>query len=137
MTANQINDACDALATAASKVQGLTAKGWVDDRINPPEGQVFTREWDPRLTLGGSPKREVALGLRVFVKRIDLEAAQRTLRNFMEQDGPTSVIEALENDKYWPSDVDYVEVVEVGRPFETTAADATYLAVDFAVNVTL
>ena len=132
-----IIDACDALANAAATIDGLRAKGYVDDQINAPEAQVFNRAFDPRLTLGGSPVRSVALGLRVFVKRTDIRTAQTTLRNFMEQSGSTSIIAALEDDGNWPDGTNYVEVVQIGQPFETSTGDATYLAVDFDVDVVL
>jgi len=134
---SDLNGACIALADAAATVDGLRAKAYVDDKINPPEAQVFNRAFDPRMTLGGSPKRPVGLGLRVFVKRLDLKAAQIKLRGFMEQTGSTSVLAALEDDTNWPADTDYVEVVGIGAPFETSTGDATYLAVDFDVDVVL
>ncbi|RLA30262.1 MAG: hypothetical protein DRR03_10905, partial [Gammaproteobacteria bacterium] len=61
---SDLNDACAALAVAAATVTGLRAKAYVDDIINAPEAQVFNRAFDPRLTLGGSPARTVALGVR-------------------------------------------------------------------------
>lgn len=129
--------ACTALADAAASIDGLRAKAYVDDQINPPEAQVFNRAYDPRLTLGGSPQRMVALGLRVFVRRQELRVAQLALRDFMDQTGDSSVIEALEDSDNWPTDTHYVEVIQVGQPFETSSGDANYLAVDFDVDVVL
>lgn len=134
---SDLNGACEALADAAATISGLRAKQYLDDQINPPEAQVFSRSFDPRMTLGGSPKRTVALGLRVFVKRTDLRTAQLQLRDYMEQAGATSVIAALEDSANWPADVDDVEIVQVGQPFETTTTEATYLAVDFDVDIIL
>ncbi len=129
--------ACSALAVAAATVTGLRGKAYSDDQINPPEAQVFNRAFDPRLTLGGSPKRMVALGLRVFVRRTDLRSAQDDLRDYMDQTGSTSILAALEDSDNWPVGTDYVEVVEIGQPFETEAAGAVYLAVDFHIDVVL
>ncbi len=134
---SNVNDACQALADAAATVDGLRAKAYVDDTINPPEAQVFNRAFDPRLTLGGSPKRVVALGVRVFVRRSELRTAQIQLRDFMEQTGATSVLESLEDEDNYSADVDMVEVIQIGQPFETSSGDAVYLAVDFDVDVTL
>jgi len=134
---SDINDACVALADAVGTIDGLRGKSYADDQINAPEAQVFNRGFDPRLTLGGSPKRPVALTLRVIVKRVDLRTAQLAIRDYMEQAGATSVLAAVEEPANWPASTDYVEVTNIGQPFETATAEAAYLAVDFDVDVVL
>lgn len=132
-----INGACEAVALMVATIDGLLAKAYVDDNITPPEAHVFNRAFDPRLTMGGSPKREVAVGVRVFVKRMEIRQAQEKLRGYMDQSGPQSIIEAVENSDNWPDDVDMVEVVLIGSPFETGTAGTGYLAVEFDVDIVL
>ena len=132
-----IQTACERLADALSTIDGLEAKGWLDEKIDPPEVHIFTRQFDPRFVLGGSPSRVVALGARVFVKRTDLYEAQVQLRDYMEQSGPLSVRATVENSDNWPTDTQDVTVTGIGQPFETTGGDATYLAVDFDIDVIL
>jgi hypothetical protein len=127
-----INAACQALADSLIPVDGLRGKAYVDDQINAPEAQVFNRAYDPRLTLGGSPKQAVGLGLRIYVKRLDLRSAQLQLRGYM-----TSVLAAVQDSENWDAGTDYVEVVQIGAPFETSTGDAVYLAVDFDIDVVL
>jgi hypothetical protein len=132
-----VNDACEALAEAVSTIPGLRGKPYVDDQINPNEAQVFNRAFDPRMTLGGSPVRAVALGLRVFVQRQTTRAAQLELREYMEQAGDKSILAAVEDADHWPIGVNYMEVTQIGQPFEVTVPNASYLAVDFDVDVIL
>lgn len=132
-----IQTACERLAEAVATIEGLEAKGWLDEKIDAPEAHVFTRTFDPRFTLGGSPARMVACGVRVYVKRGDLYEAQVQLRNFMDQAGPLSIREAVEDADNWPADTQDVTVTGIGQPFETTGGDAVYLAVDFDVDVIL
>jgi len=134
---SDLNDACTALATAASAVTGLRGKAYVDDNINAPEAQVFNRAFDPRLVMDGSAVRTVALGVRVFVNRLDLRSAQVAPRGFMEQSGATSVLGALEGSDNYSAGVNFVVVTQIGQPFETTTESGTYLAVDFDVEITL
>jgi hypothetical protein len=132
-----VNDACDALAGIVASIDGLRCVPYPSDQINPPEAHIFNRATDPRMTLGGSPKRVQQLGLRLFVRRIDPRTAHIQLRDYMDQDGDSSIRAALEDHENWPDDVDYVEVTQIGQPFEATSGDAVYLAVDFDVDVIL
>lgn len=131
------NDALEALADVVATVVGR-AKPYLDENINPPDAHCFTRTYDPRLTLGGSPKRMLAASVRVFVKRIDLRSAQLSIRNYMDQAGETSIRAAVENGDLWPDGlIDDVEVVQVGEPFEVGTGDAAYFAIDFDVDIIL
>jgi hypothetical protein len=130
-----VNDVCESLAVAVATVPGLRAVGYIDDQVNPPQAQVFTREFDPRMTMGGSASRPVMLGVRIFVKRTDVRTAQRQLRNYMEQSGSSSVRAAIENSDNWNATVHYAEVTGIGQPFEYETAAEVYWAVDFDVDV--
>ncbi len=134
---SSLNEACQALADAAATVDGLRAKPHGDDNINAPEAQVFNRDFDPRLTMGGSPKRLFALTVRVYVPRMNPRSAQFALRDFMEQTGPTSVLAALEDEDNWVAGVDMVEVVQIGATFEATTESGSYLGADFDVDIIL
>lgn len=133
-----INDACGYIADALATIDGLNTKpGW-DDKIVAPEAQVFNRGGDPRMTLGNSARRVLPLGVRVFVQRGDAIEGQYELREYMEKTGVSSVIQALEDDANYPTTVHYVEVTNIGAPFQTELTDAVaYLAVDFDVDVVL
>ena len=132
-----INDACEALAEAVATIPGLRAKAYIDDKISPNEAHVYNRAFDPRMTLGGSPIRAIALGLRVFVQRQTTRAAQSELREYMEQTGDKSILAAVQNDSNSPTGTNYVEVTQIGQPFEVTLPNSAYLAVDFDVDVIL
>lgn len=136
MAAPSINEACEALATVVGSISGLRAKGYADDTINPPEAQVYTREFDPRLTLGGSPKRVFQLGVRVFVKRTNPRSGQKSLRGFMEPTGAASVLAKINDGDSWSVTIDYAEVTNVGQPFEFLTENEAFWAVDFDVDVT-
>ena len=131
-----IQTVCERLADAVATIDQLEVKGWLDDTINAPEAQVFTRAFDPRFTFSGSA-RPVAVGVRVFVKRTDLYQAQMDLRNYMDQTGPYSIRAAVEDSDNWPTGTNDVVVTSIGQPFETSTGDATYLAVDFDIDVIL
>lgn len=131
-----IQTVCERLADAVATVANLEVKGWLDDSLNPPEAQVFTRAYDPRFTFSGNV-RPVAVGVRVFVKRTDLHEAQMQLRNFMDMDGPQSIRAAIEDSGNWPTGTNDVTVTGIGQPFEATAGQETYLAVDFDIDVIL
>lgn len=129
-----VKDVCEALAGAVSTT-GLRCRAHPSDQINTPEGHVMHRPFDPRLTLGGSPKRAMPLRVRVFVTR-ELRAGHLVLWDLMEQTGPTSIIDAINDGDNWPDDlVDYAEVVNVGEPVETTNGDTLFVSVDFDVDV--
>ena len=129
-----IDDACCALADVVGMVDGLRAKGYADDQINPPEAHVYTRDFDPRMVFGNS-KRTFLLGVRLFVKRTDARSAQRALRGYMEPTGPTSILAAIENEDLWEITVDYAEVTNIGQPFELEQPAELYWAVDIDVDV--
>lgn len=129
-----ISEACDAVATVLSSITGLRSLGYADDTINPPQAQVYTREYDPRMVFGNN-KRTFMLGVRVFVRRTDPRSAQRALREFMEPTGSTSVTATIENEALWPVTVDYAEVTSIGQPFEVETPAEIYWAVDFDVDV--
>ena len=131
-----IDEACVALAAAIDGISGLRSKGFADDITNPPEAQVYTREYDPRFVFSGA-KRTFALGVRVYVKRTDIRSAQRTLRGFMEPSGSTSVSAKIEDEASWTGvTIDDVVVTNVGQPFEfTDQSGLVYWAVDFDVDV--
>jgi hypothetical protein len=129
-----INDACAAAAVAVATISGLRAIGYVDDTINPPQAQIYTRPYDPRMVLGNS-KRTFLLGVRVFVRRTDPRSAQLALRLYMEPTGSNSITAAIENEALWPVTVDYAEVTFIGQPSEIETAAEIYLAVDFDVDV--
>lgn len=143
MPSPTIDDACAALAGAVGSISGLRAKGYADDQINPPEAQVFTRPYDPRMVFGrGSAygKSTYSLGLRLFVKRNDMRSAQKSLRSYMETTGATSIVAAVEDAANWSETVDDVEVTNIGQPFEVeivgnNGAVTMYWAVDFDVEV--
>lgn len=130
-----INEVCEALAGAVASIPGLRALGYADDQITPPQAHVFTRAFDPRLTMGGSASRPVALGIRLFVRRPDPRTAQRTLRSYMEQDGTTSVRAAVEDPDNWTETVHYAEVTGIGQPFEVETPNEMFMAVDFDIDV--
>ena len=130
-----IDDTAHTLAGVVGLVPGLRCKGFIDDKINPPEAQVFTRDFDPRLTLGGSPSRQVEFGVRVFVRRTDARTAQAELRGYMEQAGSTSIRATIEDADNWDGQVDYVVVTNIGQPFEAELPDQIYWAVDFDVDI--
>jgi len=129
-----INEACDAVATVLASITGLRSLGYIDDTIHPPQAQIYTREYDPRMILGNS-KRTFLLGVRVFVRRTDPRSAQKALRAFMEPTGSTSITAAVENEALWPVTVDYAEVTSIGQPFEVETPTEIYWAVDFDVDV--
>jgi len=130
-----INDVCEALALAVQTGAGLRALGYIDDQVSPPQAQVYTLPFDPRLTTGGSPSRSVQMGVRVFVRRTNMRTAQLELRNYMEQSGDLSIKAAIEDDTNWSETVHYAEVTEIGQPFEYETANEIYWAVDFSVDV--
>lgn len=130
-----INEVCDATAGALTSGINLRALGYIDDQINPPQAQVYTRDFDPRMTLGGSDTRRVPLGIRIFVRRTNPRTAQLELRSYMEQTGSLSVREAIENSDNWDVTVDYAEVTNIGQPFEYESTTEVYWAVDFDVDV--
>ena len=132
--ATTINGVCEALAGALEDVPGLRAKGYADDTVNPNEAQVFTRDFDPRLTFG-TTSHSYQLGVRVMVKRQEIRSAQKTLRDFMEPTGSTSILAAIEDESNWSAEVQYAEVTSIGQPFELENANETYWAVDFDVDV--
>lgn len=130
-----IDEACIGLAAAIDGISGLRCKAYADDITNPPEAQVYTREFDPRMVLGDS-KRVFALGVRVFVKATDPRSAQKSLRGFMEPSGSSSVRAKIEDETSWSGvTVDYAEVTRIGQPFGVEQAAETYWAVDIDVDV--
>lgn len=138
-----INQVCEALATVVGSITGLRAKGYADDQINPPEAQVYTRPYDPRMVFGKGDNYGAStyqVGVRVFVSRNDMRTAQSTLRGFMETTGTGSVIAKIEDGASWSQTISYAEVTGVGAPFEVNIANAaggvtSYYAVDFDVDV--
>lgn len=131
-----IQAACEALADAVQGMDGIRAKPYLDDQVNPPEVQVFTRAHDPRLTFTGTT-RTVALGLRLFVPRTEPRSSQKKMRDWMDTTGDTSIVETIETEGNWPAGTNYVVVTQIGEPFEAVFDTGTYLAVDFDVDVTL
>lgn len=130
-----INDVCEGLANAASAVSGLRTLPHISAQVTPPQAQVYTRAYDPRLVFGDSKSMHL-LGLRVIVRAVDERTAQRSLRSYMEPSGSTSVRAAIEDDGNWEPTVDYVEVTEIGQPFELEVGAETYWAVDLEVDIT-
>ena len=130
-----IHEVCEALAGAVGNVPGLRTLSYIDNQANPPQAQVYTRAFDPRMTFGDT-KRMYLLGVRVIVRAADARTAQQSLRLFCEPSGSTSVRAAIENETYWPETVDYAEVTEIGQPFELETASEIYWAVDIDVDVT-
>lgn len=143
MPSPTLDEACAALASAVATIPGLRAKGYADDQINPPEAQVYTRPFDPRMVFGRGNSygpSTYLLGVRVFVKRADMRSAQKSLRDFMETTGTSSVVAAVEDSDNWDATVDDVEVTSIGQPFEVDisgegGAVTLYWAVDFDVDV--
>lgn len=131
-----VNEVCDALAEAVGAVPGLRTLGFADDQINPPQAHVFTRDFDPRFTMGGSASRPVMLGVRVFVRAVDPRSAQKALRSYMEQSGSTSVRAAIEDDANWTQTVHFAEVTNIGQPFIHESVNESFWAIDFDVEVT-
>lgn len=131
---SDIQQVCDALADAVRHVERLKAKGHVDTTIAPPEAQVYTRPFDPRMVFAATPV-QYELGLRVFVKATSIRASQAALRSYMEPTGATSIRAAVEDDANWPSGVHLVEVTQIGQPSEIELADSRYWFVDFDVTV--
>jgi hypothetical protein len=132
-----ITEVCDALAGAVDGLSGIRAKGYIDDITNPPEAQVFTREYDPRMVLS-STVTTYMLGVRVYVKRTDIRSAQKTLRSFMEPSGSTSILAAINAEGSWSgATVQDAYVTQVGQPFEYSAVEGgpVYWCVDFDVEV--
>lgn len=138
-----INEACEALATVVGSIDGLRAKGYADDQINPDEAQVYTQPYDPRMVFGrgtGYGPTTYLLGVRLFVSRNDPKSAQKKLRGYMESDGATSVLAKIEDDASWSEPIDDAEVTNIGQPFEYEIQNAAggvtmYWAVDFDVTV--
>ncbi len=126
---------CDACAASVRGINGLKAKGYVDTTIAPPEAQVYTRPFDPRMVFNPTPSM-YELGIRVFVKAGDAKAAQKALRAYMDPAGASSVRAALETDSNWPDGVHFVEVVQIGQPFEIEIVSNVFWYVDFDFNVT-
>jgi hypothetical protein len=125
------------MAGAIDGLSGIRAKGFIDDITNPPEAQVSTREFDPRMVLS-SVKATVPFTVRVFVKRTDLRSAHKALRGFMEPSGSGSVSAAINNESAWSgATVDDAYVTLVGQPFEYVpdGGNTVYLCVDFDVEV--
>lgn len=143
MPSPTITDACDALARVVGSISGLRAKGYADDQINPPEAQVYTRPYDPRMVFGKGDdygRTTYLLGVRVFVKRQNARAAQEQLRGFMETTGNSSILAVIEDGDAWAETIHYAEVTNIGQPFEfevvgTNNAVTLYWAVDFDVEV--
>jgi hypothetical protein len=129
-----INDVCDGLANAAAE-SGLRCLPYISSQVTPPQAQVFTRAYDPRLVFGDS-KSTYLLGLRVIVRTVNERTAQQQLRDFMEPTGSTSVRAAIEDSDNWEPTVDYVEVTEIGQPFELEVGTEIYWAVDIEVDIT-
>ena len=132
-----INQVCDAVAGSIDAISGIRAVGYVDTDINPPQAQVFTREFDPRYVFG-DVKRPLPMGARVFVKMSSARAAQVALRSYMEPEGTSSVLAKIEDYENWPQvdgetiTVDYTEVTGIGQPFEyVDENNQSYMAVDF------
>lgn len=143
MPSPSLNEACAALASAIKTGTEIRAKGYVDDQINPPEAQVYSREYDPRMVFGRGDSygpTTYSLGVRVYVARNDARAAQKALRDLMETKGTDSVLAAIEDGSNWTGvTIHSAEVTGIGQPFAFTlpADDATlsYWAVDFDVDV--
>jgi hypothetical protein len=134
-----IDAKCEAAAEAIRNGTGLRAKGYPDDTINPPEVQIQTRDFDPRLVFD-SAKSRVPMVARLFVPRTSARAAHDLVRGYMGNDGAKSIPVALETSENWRADVDFVEVTSIGQPFEVSLAlteqtVVTYLAVDFEFDV--
>lgn len=143
MPSPTIDEVCEALADVVSSIYGLRAKGFADDQINPPEAQVYTRPYDPRMVFGKGANYGAStylLGVRVFVKRSDARTAQKLLRGFMESTGETSIVQAIEDGDNWAQTIHSAEVTTIGQPFEVELAGndgaiTLYWAVDFDVEV--
>ena len=132
-----IDEVCTAMAGAIDSISGIRAKGYIDDVTNPPEAQVSTREYDPRMVLS-SVKATYPFTVRVFVKRSDLRSAHKALRGFMEPSGSGSVPVAINTETAWSgATVDDAYVTLVGQPFEYSPDGGTtvFLCVDFDVEV--
>lgn len=138
-----IDEVCVAAAAAVGGIDGLRAKGYADDQINPDEIQIYTRPYDPRMVFGRGAdygKTTYQLGARLFTSRQSARAAQKKLRNYMEPTGAGSVLAVLEDDANWSEDVDDVTVTDVGQPFEyeiqtDTGVIVAYWAVDWFFEV--
>lgn len=143
MPSPTIDEVCQALADVVGSIDGLRAKAYADDQINPPEAQVYTRPFDPRLVFGRGANYGASLyqlGVRVFVKRSDPRTAQKTLRALMETTGSGSVLAKIEDGDSWSQTIHSAEVVNIGQPFEfevlgNNNAVTLYWAVDFDVDV--
>jgi hypothetical protein len=131
-----IDDACSALAAVVNQIPELRAKGYIDDVTNPPEAQVYTREFDPRMVFGDA-NRVFQLGVRVFVRRTDLRSAQQRLRSFMEPSGASSVRAKIEDGDSWAETIHYAEVTNIGQPFEYSPDSGTtvFWCADWDVDV--
>lgn len=138
-----LDEACHALAGAIATVDGLRAKGYADDQVNPDEAQVYTVAYDPRMVFGKGAdygKSTYIMGVRLYVSRQVPRAAQKRLRGYMETTGATSVLAAIEDGENWDEDIDYAAVVQIGQPFEAAIETegglaVTYWALDLDVEV--
>lgn len=130
--ATDINEAFVRLAERIQTVDGLRAKSWMDDSVNPDEVHLDLRQYDPRMTLGGSPVRPVGCKATVYLRRQSPRAAQEALRDYIDK-----IIDAVEDSDAWTPDIHYAEVILVGDPFQIDRADMTYLAVELDIDVVL
>lgn len=143
MPSPTLDEVCSALATVVGSISGLRAKAYADDQINPPEAQVFTRPFDPRMVFGSGSSygpTTYQLGVRVFVSRNDPRSAQKKLRGFMETTGSESVLAKIEDETAWAQTIHNAEVTNIGQPQEVgivgqDGAVTLYYAVDFDVDV--
>ena len=134
-----IDAKCEAAAQAITAGTGVRAKGYPDDTINPPEVQIQTRDFDPRMVFGADKSR-VGMVARLFVPRTSARAAHTVIREYMGNEGGKSIPAALEEPDNWQAEVDFVEVTSIGQPFEvsfalTEQSVVVYLAVDFEFDV--
>lgn len=130
-----INRVCERAAQILDGIPGLRATAYPTEMPNPPEAQVYTSAFDPRMTFEGDDAKHVyALGVTVFANRQSVRSGFAVLRDFMDPAGELSIREALEDEDRWGGLIDFAQVTNIGQITEVAVGENVYLAVSFQVE---
>ncbi len=129
-----VSKAAQALRTALQRIPDLRVYDFIPDTINVPMALVTLEEATYHRAFGGGDVQYRFL-VTVLVGRTSERVAQQRLDDYLSYSGGQSIRQAIETDPDWDCDVQTLMVERAGNLQPVTVNDATYLSVDFTVQV--
>jgi hypothetical protein len=136
MTHASVAAIAGALETALQTISGLRTAPYLPDTFTPPVALVAIEDVEYHGAFAGG---DVVHTFTVFVivARTSDRAGYETLEGYMSQpgSGAPSIAEAIEADPTLGGVVSTLKVTKAGKPLAVTVSSASYISVQFEVEV--